>query len=144
MGCDIHFHTEIKVNGVWHHYSQPRLNRDYDLFAKLAGVRNYSGLSFTPPRGLPDDVSFTTRLCYEHDGPEPYVHSASWLSGKELAEIVRWDDARQGHNVNLSLEHSRGLGYLFGNGWESYPRSEDSPDFPAEVEDVRCVFWFDN
>jgi len=41
MGCDIHWHSEVKVDGVWHHHSNPRISRDYWLFALLAGVRNY-------------------------------------------------------------------------------------------------------
>lgn len=24
MGCDIHFHTEVKIGGQWHHHSQTR------------------------------------------------------------------------------------------------------------------------
>ena len=39
MGCDIHAHFEIKVDGEWLHYSQANINRNYRLFEKMAGVR---------------------------------------------------------------------------------------------------------
>lgn len=39
MGCDIHLHIEIKMNGLWRHYSMPHIERDYCLFGVMAGVR---------------------------------------------------------------------------------------------------------
>lgn len=168
MGCDIHLHTEIKVNGVWHHYSHPHIQRDYRLFAKMAGVRNYGYEDeITPvvvePRGLPRDLSFTTNFDaarWSADG-----HSHSWLSGKELGEALRWYEARvmsdsqdsEKPKTWYSAEHEF-FGYLFGNGWGSQVCDhEDCGKHPAlaracriergvqpDVEDVRAIFWFDN
>lgn len=27
MGCDIHLHIEVKINGAWEHYATPRVDR---------------------------------------------------------------------------------------------------------------------
>ena len=43
MGCDIHAHLEIKIDGKWLYYSPVNINRNYNVFAKTAGVRNYTG-----------------------------------------------------------------------------------------------------
>lgn len=64
MGCDIHLHQEVKIGGEWHHYREQSVSRNYALFAKMAGVRNY-GLTVTPidePRGIPDDATDGTEL----------------------------------------------------------------------------------
>ena len=50
MGCDIHLHAEIKVNGKWEHYAHPHIRRDYRLFAKMASVRN-------APYGHPEHIA---------------------------------------------------------------------------------------
>lgn len=145
MGCDIHAHTEIKVNGKWLHYSQPRIQRDYRLFDKMAKVRHYTENNITPisgPRGLPKGLSATTKLCAVHMGEDG--HSHSWLSGKELAEVCRWwDELKRQENESgfYSLEHQH-IGYLFGNGWDL--SEMDPSSYPEGVTDVRIVFWFDN
>jgi len=61
MGCDIHVHVEYKADGKWYHYNHPNVGRNYELFAKMAGVRDQGNIGpIVQPRGLPDDVSFTT------------------------------------------------------------------------------------
>jgi hypothetical protein len=157
MGTDIHLHTEIKVNGVWQHYSQPRIPRDYRLFAKLANVRNHWNIvPIAEPRGLPDDVTFTTKFDanrWDDDG-----HDHSWLTGVELASALAWYDT--GQRKGFSSEHEF-FGYLFGNGWGLGAQCTEHQDcrenetlgracarahddsWPPEVEDVRAVFWFD-
>ncbi len=37
MGCDIHLHTEVKIANVWHRYGCPSVDRNYRVFAKMAG-----------------------------------------------------------------------------------------------------------
>ncbi|QDV59016.1 hypothetical protein [Rosistilla oblonga] len=61
MGCDIHSHLEYRHPK---HGIEPVIanfftfGRDYNLFATLAGVRNYDERPvFCSPRGLPEDVS---------------------------------------------------------------------------------------
>lgn len=115
MGCDIHLRVEQKVNGAWtpaekmvpNKYAgeegEPAMlperfysERNYDLFAILAGVRNGRGFAgcdtgdgFNPiaeERGLPKDVSDAVRE--ESDGWGCDGHSHSWLT---LAEILAFD-----------------------------------------------------
>lgn len=40
MGCDIHLHSEVMVDGVWHHHAKGQVERNYRLFAKMANVLN--------------------------------------------------------------------------------------------------------
>lgn len=114
MGCDIHFYVERLENGKWvsadkwtpNEYAggegEPETEvkyedcfcseRNYNLFAILADVRNGSGFAgcdtgdgFVPiskPRGLPDDVSEQVNADatrWDGDG-----HSHSWLTVEEL------------------------------------------------------------
>lgn len=122
MSTDVHAHFEIKVFGEWEHYSQPKIPKDYALFEKMAGVRGYVVNAIVAPRGVPHDVSITTRLCAEHVGVDGYGHS--WFGLPEICEIIEYyPDER--------------WGYLFGNCWT------DINDRPSFIEDVRLIFWFD-
>ena len=116
MGTDIHLYVEHRVDGKWasadvwepskyeddktiltvpygkHFYD----NRNYDLFAILAGVRNGRGFAgidtgdgFVPiaePRGLPDDMSPEMLKESEH-----LDHTPSWLL---LSELLAYDWTR--------------------------------------------------
>jgi hypothetical protein len=141
MGCDIHVHGEVKINGKWEHWTHPKIPRDYDLFTKMAGVRDRE-VGVTPiadPRGIPDDISEVTRFAWRHD--EPDAHSASWLSGAEIDRLEEWyakDGGPQGQWRSL-CHHV--IGYVFGNGWNV---AEHPNDYPNGVTDARLVFWFDN
>lgn len=96
--------------------------RHYDLFAVLAGVRNYGDrqLPISSPRGLPPDVSSLIQKAsdrWDSDG-----HSHSYLTLRELlANKERLD------GMALVLEGMRAL--VTG---------------PVTPDDVRMVFWFDN
>lgn len=69
---------------------EPFDDRNYDLFAALADVRNGSGFAgvdtgdpivpVAQPRGVPDDVDPATRACLSHE------HTPSWLTLEELEE----------------------------------------------------------
>jgi len=141
MGCDIHFHAEIKVNGKWEHYADWSLSRNYYLFAKMAGVRNYNGVKpITSPKGLPEDMSEVTQLDAKHwksDG-----HSHSFLTAKEIAELEPWAETNCIDPEFKWKFHSKYWGYLFGNSWAGFTTYPE--DRPEGVEDVRFVFWFDN
>lgn len=141
MGCDMHAHMEIKVNGQWHHYSQPSVNRNYDFFSALAGVRRY-GDTDTPiagGRGIPTDATFTTRFDYEK-GWGSDAHSPSWISDKECLKL---EEQFEAHNLWCDIfDHA----YLFGNYITSpmvHP-SDAEHIIKAGYEEARIVFWFDN
>ena len=148
MGCDIHFHSEVKRKGVWQHHSEAKIERNYALFAKMANVRNGTKTPITPiskPRGLPEDATELTRLHSEKYGVDG--HSHSWLNAKEISELHKW--IRDENNPkewfgedSWRFEHEN-LPYFMGNhmsGFTDYP--EDWEGYG--VEDVRYVFFFDN
>lgn len=102
MGCDIHMYSErwnTKTKtwtlnepcyDVWEEgclcvpfrYAFYR-ERNYDVFAKLAGVRGNGPLSCLPSlRGAPDDMSAPVAAMYREWGDG--AHSASWLRPGDL------------------------------------------------------------
>lgn len=140
MGCDIHLHSEIMVNGVWHHHNKAQIERSYLLFSKMANVRNEGEVDpITLPKGLPENVTFSTNL-YLQKSPEDY-HSHSWLNAEEIKELFQWFDEQ----TNPFFERRRMnlmFGYLFGGSFGDFLRFKS--DFPEYVEDIRFIFWFDN
>jgi len=139
MGCDIHMHTEIKVNGKWLHFSQPRLERDYEMFGWLAGVRRDGTCLFGEPKGVPDDASDTTALCFREDGERCGAHTPSWIGAEEIERF--YAKRKERDPKDFSWEHEQ-MGYLFGNGWDWWRREPTS--YPKCIQDIRWVFWFDN
>lgn len=130
MGCDIHAHVEIKIKGVWHHYSCPPIQRHYLLFEKICGVRGEIENAIAAPRGVPDDISIVTKLCNEYDGIDG--HSHTWLNAVELDNLISWYEK---HPHGDSLFQYQHFGYLNGGMF-----SHRIPDF----EDCRFICWFDN
>lgn len=144
MGCDVHLFAEIKVAGKWLLYMQPRVDRCYALFEKMAGVRGDVREAIAPPRGIPSDASEATVFCAEYDKRD--AHSHSWLDAREIAELCAWarrelKPYRATYMDKWDFEAETGS-YLFGNSWEGFTLYPDSR--PKGVEDVRFVFWFDN
>lgn len=87
MGCDIHMFIEKKIGSEWMSMGEIDVNRNYDLFAFLAGVRG-DGQHFAR-KGFPEDASQQVKEeCWEYgsDG-----HSHSYLTLREL-QTVNWDD----------------------------------------------------
>ncbi len=133
MGCDIHIHFEIKVDDEWLHYSAPRIDRDYDLFEKMAGVRGSVENAIVAPKGMPDNVSKTTLMEFRWLGSDG--HTFSWLNKKEIRELCYL-------YTETIAESWEQIGYLFGNDWKFF--DEYRKDYPPEIQDIRLVFWFDN
>jgi hypothetical protein len=137
VGTDIHLHIEVKIEGVWHHYSHPSLRRNYRCFAKLADVRNSGDITpIAQPRGMPEDATALTKLMCENRGEDG--HSHSWLSAEEISEFYVWYEELNlewPDNYVESWLHT----YLDNNGFD-YTRWDCKPDW---LEDLRFVFWFD-
>ena len=137
MGCDIHIHAEVKINGKWEHYDQPDCDRDYQLFERMAGVRGDVKNAISKPRGLPKNATRLTKFDaknWDGDG-----HSHSWLSAKEISALAEWEEKRSQSRTCLDRKWDQ---WLFGNsysGFTKYPQ-----DRVKGIEDVRFVFWFDN
>lgn len=133
MGCDIHMYAEIKgFDGKWEKVGnvfqsswddgsktdEPYDDRNYCLFAILAGVRNGNGREVTPiaePKGLPDDMSDKlnneSKDWLEYDG-----HSFSWFTLKELLDFD-WDKKGTQSGV-ISLEQYQDFKKGIGpNSW---------------------------
>jgi hypothetical protein len=63
MGCDIHLHVEMRKAGseqqfIHSYFKGEFRKRNYEMFAKLANVRNYCNVDHLPIRGLPDNISY--------------------------------------------------------------------------------------
>jgi len=145
MGCDIHIHAEVKIEGQWHHYGILRADRNYALFARLANVRNDEEDPIPPiaePRGIPADATFLTMFDvkkWDGDG-----HSHSWINADEIASLPEWVKGyakKNGFDVPFFWESNQ-FGFLFGNNWSDFRNYPDS--FPAGLEDIRFIFFFDN
>ena len=131
MGCDIHAHIELKINGIWHHWSSPDINRDYTLFARLAGVRTNNPKDRRYPiRPLPEDMTVLTRMVLRRFGND--AHTESFITGDEMTEVANW------YATNIKHPFSRIFGWGLGNGFSAEGLKEDG------VEEARMIFWFDN
>ena len=148
MGCDIHLHIEVKIDGIWHHYGAPSIDRNYRLFEKIAGVRGDITNAISPPKGFPVDATTLTNIVYQNE--ECDAHSVSWLGVEEIMKLEDWLKSiprkESDSYAKYDLEHGILRMYLGGSsftGWKRYPE-DGSPLSPAMVEDVRFIFWFDN
>lgn len=127
MGCDIHIALEKQVADKWvlvNRVEGPARKRNYERFAKLAGVRGEG----PAPKGLPADISAGAHLFateWSEDG-----HSWSWLPMYEARRI--WPETEwcgpaekppsdpEYYYFGIDTDTSRGRGLY------------------------RVIFWFDN
>lgn len=143
MECDIHVHIEIKINNKWEHYSSPDIPRNYALFERMAGVRGDISKAIMPPRGIPADAHIITKA--EARRWMSDAHSLLWLDStqfKELMRLVKNDAFVNAHQGSGTPYNSMEWGYISGTTWEYFTIESDS--IPAEFEDFRVIFWFDN
>lgn len=125
MGTDIHMIAEVRKNGVWHTILDnifigwggtsfheetcvPYSDRNYNLFAILAGVRNGTGFAgcrigekFNPiseTKGYPED------MCKDSESYLSYEHSASWLTLKEIFDFD-WNQIHRRYGVLSEEEY---------------------------------------
>jgi hypothetical protein len=189
MGCDIHLFVEKKISEKWECLNEIEDNegtlstsykkeiyheRNYSLFALLAGVRNSAGVKpISEPRGLPEDVSEIVKRIsdqWNDDG-----HSHSYYTLKELLDFSadnlvkeqgympeeRWiafQESLKTPTPDYDLRFPFAGWANSGLGWEhhewSVPAKEISSTFFVDVlnklkqmgnpEEIRIVFWFDN
>lgn len=111
MGCDINFYVERRDGDRWvtcdrwteedgylHAHDQLVTERNYDLFAILANVRNGQGFAgidtgegFVPlamPRGIPEDCCPEYKRLWEESGE----HTPSYCT---VAELLAYDWTRE-------------------------------------------------
>lgn len=97
MGCDIRAILQENKDGQWEDREILEINRDYDLFSILAGVRGFYK-PIAEPRGFPSgfEVSDSNyykikRVCFKENrikDDEFWLgdHSFSWLTLQELVD----------------------------------------------------------
>lgn len=125
MGTDIHIIAEVRKDGVWQTILDkifidwegtkferqtcvPYSDRNYNLFAILADVRNGTGFAglrtgerFNPisePKGYPED------MCKDSEEFLSYEHSASWLTLKEIFDF-NWAQIHRDFGVVSEKEY---------------------------------------
>lgn len=148
MGCDIHFVTEIKAEkfgwvgtcststiGQWANLNELRLSplrvlmeRDYEFFTKLAGVRGTTGPT---PNGLPLDASELTRaLCWDmaNDG-----HSHGHCSLRKFVEAKL-----------KCVRFIRGVTATKLAGDDPVAKFLEGLFHKEALDQFRVCFWFDN
>jgi hypothetical protein len=86
LGSDIHLFIEYRVKNNdtarWNSFAgQIELERDYRIFARLAGVRGDLANAIVPPRGFPEDA-----------GPKAKDENLLWIDYTEK-EPNPWDSA---------------------------------------------------
>lgn len=97
MGCDIHPIIEIVPWGhkpeeewaYWKAIAVPPSDRNYELFAHLAGVRGPQAWIWIPRRGYPKDLSDEAKAFLSMD------HSPTWFTleeaqGFNTATLDKW------------------------------------------------------
>lgn len=138
MGCDIHGHIEVELNGKWEHYNTLNIGRDYILFGVLSGVRSSETPLFHTLPTIPNNCSEITKKEYEYW--ENDAHSITVLSAQDFNKLVRhlktnyprlYDDSyfeREFMRVT-SVEYS-----IYAQAWLD----------EGLYEDMRYIFWYDN
>lgn len=146
MGADIHLFLErkakIKGEDKWVGLKKvpgPADNRNYRLFADLAGVRGEG----PEPKGLPDDVSDLVWMESDYWDVDAHSHSHCSLTEFIVAYVkhtcpeVVPDLAAEILQGEVTIR-SQFASELF-NVWDAFSDKDENP--PAEY---RLVFFFDN
>jgi hypothetical protein len=154
MGADIHIVIEKRWRGKWVGVRTdyglsadsyiPDVNnksvwpavgrRDYNFFARLAGVRGVG----PAPNGVPPDASDMAQMHIEHWGMDG--HSHSHLPLREFA--IRWCADNQEFMARLTAEQLAGDDSSYTT--LLYAASIQMCDDPDDADEYRVVFWFDN
>lgn len=115
-------------------------SRNYELFARLAGVRGDG----PEPRGLPDDVSEFVE--HEYDGWDHDAHSASWYSADDFVRIYTGIDGEVDEDTPLNPYVARRIDTGADMAVALFLRDKASIYFQdgESINDYRFVFWFDN
>ena len=157
MGCDIHWHSEAKKNGIWKcdqadsfqllkdEDGYPDManfadtDRDYWLFGLLQpGVRSTWDWSFPERLVFPDDASPEVRKVYEFWGGD--AHSPGHVTRAELKAKVEEIKALRAQHLISPMKEGPAIEH---HATKLTPMINDL-DSDVPDEDQRIVFWFDN
>ena len=143
MGTDIHFYLEKRENGNWilpdtSMYEElwtTILERDYNVFASLADVRNYNKLpSMSVYRKIPKDI---TTECKEDLESWDYSDYCHWATLKEFYDFYISQPAKyieHGVLVGSELRNFKEKGKNPTHWCQGYYGSEPSEVCEWEVE----------
>ena len=156
MGCDIHLYVEYQTregSDYWFNFgSEFGLDRNYKVFSRLAGVRNYGeDAEHIFPRGLPDNLGYVTE-----DETRYYISEEEGHKNATPEEAKRWGGiSKCGKWVDDPDNHT--YSWLTVDEYEKaidVELVEHSVDYKALLAalkvleegmfDVRVGFWFDN
>ena len=143
MGADIHGWVEVGDDETWYAVinAGQLLDRNYDTFGMLFGVRNRAGFTpVAPDRGLPTDISDEVR---EHGNPpegaddDAWIcyHSPTWISWAEV-RAIQWEESALDKPLTRRVALDDSFQMVFEMMESLAKRSGDS--------NVRLVVWFDN
>ena len=137
--------------------------RSYDLFAMLAGVRNYEHVKpMAAPRGVPNDVSSGVERWIKRWGTDGHTHS--WLTLAELMSVNFGEMEKDGWAISKHMEKYTKPGMVDlarrlialpdrvaqerSRAASADPDGDDATRLQAALEAayerVRMVFFFDN
>lgn len=86
MSTDILAVFDYKVHNEWLGFTV-RLPRNYQMFAKMAGIRNDRRIRpIAEPRGIPNDASYEAQEL----AASGMVFGESWLGKREVRRLIRW------------------------------------------------------
>lgn len=162
MGCDIHLYLEkyTSVNGEnkWVNVDHWQINphygiedneseydlvpfywgRNYDLFSILAGVRGNID-PIDEPRGLPEDVTETTKREYDKGGRD--AHTPSYYTLKEIKDY--YYNNSENDEITIILDYFlKPMENRFKE--EFWITSDDEKRYTTKENGFRVIFWFDN
>lgn len=148
MGCDIHMIQEVKINGMWHSYSIPNINRNYELFSVLIDNHPRTRTNFIecpikiPERGISSDLSIVSKLIWKSWIDD--AHSITYINAEEIHYLMKFLTDHKVPIFGENYYYNEGLvfGFLFGDYFSNF--YTDKSSFPIELEDIRWVYWFDN
>lgn len=158
MGCDIHSMIErraVKPHpredpnlneedaywGWWINSGDPDIDRCYELFEILAGVRGSPQRAISKPRGIPSDATPQMKAWYFAWKED--AHSASYVTLAEIAsytnspafkEVSEYTKGEIKKIIKEMRRHMKGMPTIEGIGGR---RIKDE-------NTVRLVFFFDN
>jgi hypothetical protein len=168
VGTDIHAFIEYHSasDGIWRAHSEVFLEREYRLFAAIAGVRDTEDTTpLFEPRGFPADASaFAQRAYYVHIEPDQeFVHSglyrfvrASDVAGiinsgghyrHQSKDIISHPDALYPSWLSLSeIQNAlRAIGVgneTLGMAWQLALRTMQAIEAEFHAK-ARLAFWFE-
>lgn len=141
MSKNLNLHIEIKINGTWHHYSNPSFKQDYNVMSKLIDDSYFEHIvndnaDFTSIGGsndVPNNLTFLTKKSIEFSLEEGNI---TVLNSEQIKGFVNWIMNKTNENF---IYYSDFLFTVFND--ICYPVKKDNGDYEYEVEDMRYIIW---